>query len=169
MDSGSSGPVLVRRRRTIPQQEATILARRAAIGLAAGTVAMLAVPLHGSTSLGNSTGTPWLAFAAMGMSLGAIALATPAVIRAARLRPLASGPAGDLLADFGPLQPIATRAIGGSVTRLALVAAVALAIVIALAGVAAGDPYDGVVRGVLEGGTFLGGYAALGEYLGLRR
>lgn len=161
--------VLVRRRSTIPQQEATILARRAGIGLAAGAVAMLAVPLHGSTSLGNTTGTPWLAFVAMGVSLGAIALTVPAVIRAARLRPLASGPAGDLLADFGPLQPLATRATGGSVTRLALVAAVALAIVIALAGVAAGDPYDGILRGLLEAGAFLGGYAVLGGYLGIRR
>lgn len=160
--------VLVRRRSTIPRQEATILARRAGIGLAAGGVAMLAVPLHGSTSLGNTTGTPRLAFVAMGVSLGAIALAAPAVIRAARLRPRASGPAGDLLADFGPLRPVATRATGGSVTRLALVTAVALAIVIALAGVAAGDPSDGVLRGLLEAGAFLGGYALLGRYLAIR-
>jgi hypothetical protein len=32
-----------------------------------------------------------------------------------------------------------------------------IAIVMVLAGVAANDPYDGVVRGLLEGGAFLGG------------
>ena len=47
--------------------------------------------------------------------------------------------------------------------------AAALAIVMALAGVAASDPYDGILRGLLEGGAFLGGYAILGRYLAIRR
>jgi hypothetical protein len=44
-----------------------------------------------------------------------------------------------------------------------------LAIVIALTGVAADDPYDGILRGLLESGAFLGGYAVLGRCLGIRR
>ncbi len=39
----------------------------------------------------------------------------------------------------------------------------------ALVGAAGDDPYDGILRGVLEGGAFLSCYAALGRYLGLRR
>lgn len=92
----------------------------------------------------------------------------PAVVRAARLRPQRAGPAGDLLADLGPLQPVAARIASGSANRLALIIA-GLAIVIALAGVAANDPDDSILRGLLEGGPFLGGYAVLGRYLGIRR
>jgi hypothetical protein len=40
---------------------------------------------------------------------------------------------------------------------------------VALNGIAAGDPYDGILRGLLEGGAFLGAYAVLGRYLGIRR
>jgi hypothetical protein len=35
--------------------------------------------------------------------------------------------------------------------------------------VVADDGYDGALRGVLDGGACLLGYAALGRYLGLRR
>jgi hypothetical protein len=99
----------------------------------------------------------------------AIAAAAPAVVRAARLRPKASGEAGDLLVDLGPLRPAAARISGGSVNRLALALGAGLAIVISLAGIAANDPYDGILRGLLEGGAFLCGYAVLGRYLGIRR
>lgn len=45
----------------------------------------------------------------------------------------------------------------------------ALAIAVALAGVATNDPYDGILRGLLESGAFLAAYAALGRYLGISR
>jgi hypothetical protein len=47
------------------------------------------------------------------------------------------------------------------VNRLAFMVAAGIAIVMALAGVAADDPYDGTLRGLLEGGVFLGGYAVV--------
>jgi hypothetical protein len=53
--------------------------------------------------------------------------------------------------------------------RRALMLGAGLAIVIALTGVAADDPYDGILRGLLESGAFLGGYAVLGRCLGIRR
>ena len=65
--------------------------------------------------------------------------------------------------------PVAARIASGSVNRLAFMIAGALVIVMALAGVAANDPYDGLLRGVLEAGAFLGGYAVLGRYLAIRR
>ena len=50
--------------------------------------------------------------------------------------------------------------------RLALALGAGLAIVVSLTGIAAGDPYDGVLRGLLEGGVFLGAYAVLGSLSG---
>jgi hypothetical protein len=165
----------LRGRGTIPREEASVLARRAGIGLAAGVVTIVAFPLSqayrvhpGAVTIGSHPTNVWWPLAS---AAGVVMLlaAAPAVVRAARLRPQTAGPAGDLLADLGPLQPVAARIAGGSVNRLAFIVAAGLAIVMALAGVAANDPYDGVLRGLLEGGTFLGGYAVLGRYLSIRR
>jgi hypothetical protein len=165
----------LRDRRTIPMQEAVVLARRAGIGLAAGAVTIVAFPITQSYGVhagavaigGHSTSLWWPLASALG--LVAILAAAPAVLRAARLRPKASGEAGDLLVDLGPLRPAAASISGGSVNRLALALGAGLAISISLAGIAANDPYDGILRGLLEGGAFLGCYAALGRYLAIRR
>ncbi len=162
-------------RETIPRQEASVLARRAGVALAAGAVTIAAFPINqvyrahpGAVAIGSHPTNLWwpLASAAGLLVLFAAALA---VVRAARLRPQTAGLAGDVLADLGPLQPVAARIANGSVNRLALMIGAGLAIVVALAGVAANDPYDGILRGLLEGGAFLGGYAVLGRYLAIRR
>jgi hypothetical protein len=165
----------LRGRRAIPRQEAAVLARRAGVGLAAGAVTIVSFPITqtyrahpGVVSIGSHPTNWWWSIASV-VGLVALLAAVPAIVRAARLRPRAGGPAGDLLADLGPLQPAAARISGGSVNRLALMLGVGLAIVIALAGLAADDPYDGILRGLLECSAFLGGYAALGRYLGIRR
>jgi len=165
----------LRGRGTIPREEASVLARRAGTGLAAGVVTIAAFPLsqayrahHGAITIGSHPTNVWWPLASAAGVVMLVA-AAPAVVRAGRLRPQTAGPAGDLLADLGPLQPVATRIAGGSVNRLAFIIAAGLAIVITLAGVAVNDPYDGVLRGLLEGGAFLGGYAFLGRYLGIRR
>lgn len=159
---------------TIPRQEAAVLARRAGIGLAAGAVTILAFPISqiyrahpDAIAIGSHPTNLWwpLASAAGLVMLDA---AAPAVTRAARIRPQTAGPTGDLLTDLGPLQPVAARIASGPVNRLAFIIAAGLAIVMALAGVAANHPYDGILRGLLEGGAFLGGYAVLGRYLGIR-
>lgn len=165
----------LRGRTTIPRNEASVLARRAGVGLAAGMVTVLAFPLSqahhanpGAVTIGSHpTNILWPLASAVGMMM--LVAAAPAVVRAARLRPQAAGPAGDLLADLGPLRAVAARIANGSVDRLAAMTAAGLAIVISLAGVAANDPYDGVLRGLLEGGASLCGYAVLGRYLGIRR
>jgi hypothetical protein len=41
--------------------------------------------------------------------------------------------------------------------------------IVALAGIAQGDPFDGLIRGVFEGLACFGGYLALGRFIGLRR
>ena len=152
-----------------------MLARRAGIGLGAGAVTILAFPITqiyrahpGAVAIGSHPANLWWPLASAAGLLVLLA-AAPAVIRAARLRPQADGPAGDLLADLGPLQPLAVRTASGSVNRLAFLIGAGFVIVMALAGVAANDPYDGLLRGLLEGGAFLGGYAIFGRYLGIRR
>jgi hypothetical protein len=165
----------LRGRGTIPREEASALARRAAFGLAAGVVTIVAFPLSqayrahpGAVMIGSHPTNIWWPLASAAGVVMLIA-AAPAVVRAARLRPQTAGPAGDLLADLGALRPVAARISGGSVNRLAFIIAAGLAIVMALAGGVADDPYDGVLRGLLEGGAFLGGYAVLGRYLAIRR
>jgi hypothetical protein len=165
----------LRDRDTIPREEASVLARRAGIGLAAGVVTIVAFPLSqasrahsGAVSIGSHPMNVWWPLAsAAGVVI--LIVAALAVMRAVRLRPQTAGPAGDLLTDLGPLQPVAARIASGSVNRLALIIAAGIAIVMALAGVVINDLYDGILRGLLEGGAFLGGYAILGRYLAIRR
>jgi hypothetical protein len=86
----------------------------------------------------------------------------PAVRDAARVRPVQPGDAGDLFSDLGPLAPR-----GVSAWRFAILFSAAVAVVIALAGVAANDPYDGIARGLANGVACLACFAVLGRYLGL--
>ncbi len=160
---------------TIPRAEASVLAGRAGIGLTAGVVTILAFPLSqayrahpSAVMIGSHPTNVWWPLASAA-AVATLVAAAPAVVRATRLRPQTAGPAGKVLGDLGPLQPVAARIASGSVSRLAFIIAASLALVIALVGVAANDPSDGVLRGLLEGGAFLGGYAALGRYLGIRR
>ncbi len=165
----------LRGRDTIPREEASVLARRAGIGLAAGVATILAFPFAqayrahpGAVAIGSQPTSVWWPLASAAGVVMLVA-AVPAVARAARLRPQTVGGAGDLLADLGPLRPVASRIASGSVNRLAFIAAAGIVIAMAVAGVAANDPYDGILRALLEGSAFLGGYAVLGRYLGIRR
>jgi hypothetical protein len=152
-----------------------VLARRAGVGLAAGVVTIVAFPFSQAsraqpgalTIASHSTNVWWPLASAAGVVV--LLAAAAGVLRAARLRPQTAGPAGNLLADLGPLQPVAARIAGGSVSRLAFTIAAGIAIVMALTGVASDDPYDGILRGLLEGGAFLAAYAVLGRYLAIRR
>ena len=156
----------LRRDSVICTAEASVLARRAGVGLAAGAVTMLALP---AIALGapHAFSSAWrvYAFVATGVGVGAMLLAVPAVVAAVRVRPLVDGRAGDLFSDLGPLVP---SAVDASPWRFALLVALALAIVTAAVGVAGNDPYDGALRGLFEGAGCLAGFATLGRYLALR-
>jgi hypothetical protein len=69
---------------------------------------------------------------------------------------------------FEDLGWIVPRPLRGHPWRLALVLAGAIAVILAAAGVVQSDPYDGALRGVLDGLACLTGFALLGRYLGLR-
>jgi hypothetical protein len=151
----------------IPRPEAGVIVRRAAVGLAAGMITMagLAVAAFGLTQ-GAPSGWRTLAFASSGTGLLVLLGATPALLAAARLRPLVEGSVGDLRQDFGSLLP---PQMGRRPWMFALVVATAVAVAVAVAGVIQGDPFDGAARGLADGSACLAGFALLGRYLGLRR
>jgi hypothetical protein len=81
-----------------------------------------------------------------------------------RLRPAAEGDAGDFVDDLGPFALPSWR---GHPWRPAVLIAAGVGVAVALAGVAGSDPYDGILRGMLNAGACLVGFAALGRFLGL--
>lgn len=122
-----------------------------------------------------SAHTPWLGtlagiVATVGAQValvpGALAAAVPSLMASLRVRPAATGSAGDLFDDIGQLLP---HTLHGRPWRLALLISAGVALLIALAGVATADPFDGIARGLADGLLCLLGFATLGRYLGLWR
>ncbi|HEY3551046.1 MAG TPA: hypothetical protein VGK69_08340 [Gaiellaceae bacterium] len=141
--------------------EGRVLRRRAAVGLASGavTVSVLAALVSGRYG-GLQVSSPPLAWTTVSVAAASIAAGALVLVRAAGLRPMAEGAAGDLSFDLG---------LDADPWRLALWIAGTLALCIALAGVVQSDPIDGAVRGLGDGLVCLAGFAALGRPLGLRR
>ncbi len=156
----------LRGQRVVSRGEAVVLMRRAGVGLATGALTMIALPVMVLAAPQLLTSS-WhvVAWVAAGVGIVAIAAVSPAVIAAARVRPVADDGAEDLFSDLGPFVPAPLRS---APWRFAFVVAFALAAVITLAGVGADDPYDGLLRGVLEAAAVLAGFGLLGPYLGLR-
>ena len=150
----------LRRAGVISTAEARVLRRRAALGLAGGTmtVAVLAGLSSGRYG-GVQLSHPALAWTTVGVGAASIAAGALVLLHASRLVPVAEGPASDLSFDLGlDMDP----------WRLALGIAGAVVLCIALAGVAQADPIDGMVRAVGDGLLCLAGFALLGRPLGLR-
>jgi hypothetical protein len=163
---GAMRAIRLRRQAVIATEEAAVLARRAGVGLAAGAVTMLALPAVALT-IPHALGPGWsvMAFAGSAIGIAAIAAAAPGVVAAGRLRPQRSGPAGDLVDDLSPVVP---ARVAGSPWRVAAITSTLVTVLIAGAGVIQLDPYDGLIRGILDGGACLAGFGLLGRYLGLR-
>jgi hypothetical protein len=157
----------LRRRRSgvLAAAEATVIVRRAAVGVGAGIATMASL---GTLAISDQHYLPgaWMAFAVVAsvIGLGALGAAVPSVLAAVAVRPVAAGPAGDLFDDLGRLVP---PALQGRPWRLALAAAGVVAVIITLAGVAGSDGLDGAVRGIGDGLVCLLGFATLGRFLGL--
>ena len=156
----------LRGQRVVSRNEAVVMVRRAGVGLAAGALTMIAMPVMVLAAPHLETSS-WRAVAWISSCVGmvAIAAALPAVIAAAHVRPVADGGVGDLFSDLEPFVPAPLRS---APWRFASVVAFALAAVITLAGIGADDPYDGLLRGLLEAAAVLAGFGLLGPYLGLR-
>jgi hypothetical protein len=162
----------LRRVVVISYADALILNRRAAVGLVAGAITMMVMPLtffgfrHMGATFDHLTdpGARWFVTNLILGSVAVIGLLSllPSVLTAMRLRPSLEGEAGDIRADIGFDNPWITP------WRVALCLSGVIVIVLALTGVAADDPYDGLARGIADAGASLAGFALLGRYLGLR-
>jgi hypothetical protein len=131
--------------------ELTVLRRRAGTGLVFGVVTM------GALALSADSTPAYLSTA--GATILLVGAAVP-LVAAARFRPQLAGSAGDVFDDLGLAH--------GDPWRLALWIALAVGAAVWIAGIAQGDPIDGLVRGGFEAAACLAGFAALGRYLGLR-
>lgn len=158
--------VRLRAQHTLPAAEIRTLNRRSLVALLAGIIGVAAtIPFvlqHGERLPAWS---PAVVFAGAGISIGLMLVGMLAALRGARLRVQTAGAAGDVFDDLGPVVPHPLRAHPWS---FAFAVAAALAIVVAAAGIAGNDPYDGALRAVAEAAACLGGFAVLGRYLGLR-
>lgn len=158
----------LRRRKatTVPRAESVIILRRAATALVAGVGGMAglaAAALEYDRGVPRSSTT--LAVVLAAVAAVALVAAAPAVLSAARLRPTACGPAGDIFDDLGRLVPAPLR---GRAWLLAFVVTGVVVGVVAIAGASQNDPYDGLARAIADGLACLGCFALLGSYLGLR-
>ena len=149
----------------LPAAEATIVVRRAAVGVGAGIVSMAGlgtIAIAGRAQLSGQW--PTLAVVSAAIGTGALVATLPSVWAAARLRPVAAGPRGDLTDDLAPLLPVSLR---GRPWQLAMMTASLLALVTTMVAVPAGDAIDGAIRGLVEAVVCLAAFGTLGRYLGL--
>jgi hypothetical protein len=155
----------LRRRATVlPTEELAIIKRRTAVALAFGLVTMGALALY-AFEYRAMLADWWLTFTYVSTAAASSLLCASFVptLRAAQLRPQVAGDAGDVFDDFG------IERLRREPWRFAQLVALAVGVAVWAAGIAHGDPFDGLLRGVLEGLACFGGFAALGRYLGLRR
>lgn len=154
----------LRRESTISRADATILARRSALGLLAGAVTVAALPTA-AVAFGHAAGSTWAAFSwtLAGVGLVALAAALPPLLEMVRLRPDVDGRPGDLIDDLG-----SWARDGLTPTRFALLLSAAIVVLASVAGVLTDDPYDGALRGITDAIACMTGFIVLGRYLGLR-
>jgi hypothetical protein len=154
-----------RRERVVSAAEARIILRRVTVSLFSGLVSMVAL---GILAAERSTTAPgwWVTLAEVlaGVGTAGILLVTPAALAAARVRPTAAGPGGDLSDDLGPLLPPPLR---NQPWHIALLLAGAIFVFFTATGVLTSDPYDGALRGLMDGLACLLGFATVGRYVGL--
>jgi hypothetical protein len=154
----------LRHERVISAADATALARRSAVGLIGGLVALAALPVC-AVAFPRAAGNTWTVFAwgLAGVGVTAFAAMAPSVISSFQLRPDRGGGGGDLISDLGDWVP---RSL--TPTRCALLLALVIVVLAGVGGVFTDDPYDGIARGLADAMACLAGFAVLGRYLGLR-
>jgi hypothetical protein len=153
--------------RKLPAAEIRLMLRRTGVALGAGGGSLACAALYAfefRPGLGSAWSDAGLAAAAAASI--PVAVAAGLTARAARLRPQASGAAGDVFDDLGPLVAVRYR---DRPWAFAVVVAAAVGSVVLIAGIAQADPFDGALRALAEATACLAGFWALGKPLGLRR
>ena len=153
-----------RRVGVVARDEAVVMRRRTAVAVLAGLACLVGLAVIGLEA--NHAASWWrtLALAAAGAGVCAIAVALVHLVEALEVLPLADGSAGDIFDDLGALVPMPLR---GRPWLLAATVAGGIAVILAVAGILQSDPYDGALRGLLDGLACLAGFGLLGGYLGL--
>ncbi len=164
--SGTLALLRVVRRRNdgvFTSAERVIVNRRMSLALAAGLATMGALAVLG-IEYRHELAHSWASFTLIATLAASILLLLAAVraIRAIRLHAQVPGPAGDLFDDVGFVR------YRDQPWRFAARVALLVGLAVWVAGIAASDPIDGLLRGVFEALACLGGFAVLGRYLGLR-
>ncbi len=152
----------------LPAAEATVIVRRAAVGVLSGILTMVSLATIAIADHRFQSGT-WVTFTIVVAAVGTAGLlaSLPSIWEAARLRPVATGDAGDLFEDLGDLVMIVPPPLRGRPWRLAAVVSVGVAVAITLVAVPTQDAFDGALRGILDATACMAGFATLGRYLGL--
>lgn len=164
--SGTLALLRVVRRRNdgvFTSAERVMVNRRTSLALAAGLATMGALAVLG-IEYRHELAHWWASFTLIATLAASILLLLAAVsaIRAIRLHAQVPGPAGDLFDDVGFVR------YRDQPWRFAARVALLVGLAVWVAGIAASDPIDGLLRGVFEALACLGGFAVLGRYLGLR-
>lgn len=151
-----------RREHVLPSAELAVLNRRTGVALLAGLVTMTAFLVYAAESRGVAGWWTTLVYAGCGVSAALLVAAGTPFTATARLRPQVAGAAGGLDDD------LRLARYHGDPWRFARHVALVVLVLTAVAGVVGADPIDGLLRGVVEALACLGGFWALGRYLGLR-
>lgn len=155
---------LRRRGRVLPTPELVVIRRRTGVALTFGLATMGALALY-AYEFRVALAEWWTALTFVSTAAASVLLVGASVptARAARIRPRVAGEAGDMFDDLG-IEHLRTDP-----WRFARRLAFGVGLAVWLAGIVQSDPFDGLIRGVVEGLACLGGFAVLGRYLGLRR
>jgi len=162
----------LRRRGALPAAELSVQRWRTVVALSAGLLTLLSLAIV-AVDFSGELAAWWVGVALSGGVVLSIPLVVVGAMSVAASRPRApaGGAAETVFDDLELLTfvPVLGRApVPSRPGQLSLAVAVAAAAAVTIAGVAAGDPIDGAVRGLLEAGAVLGCYALLGGRLGLR-
>lgn len=148
-----------RRAPVLTAAEASVIVRRAVLGIAGGAITVVTLAFAAFQGRGVQWGVPEFAYTTVAVGALTLTAAAALTVRAAAFRPSREGRAGDLASDLGVDAPS---------WAIAFAISFAVVVCIAVAGVAQADPFDGLVRAAADGLLCLAGFAILGRPLGLR-
>jgi len=173
--AGSLAVVRARRVRALgvlPTAELSIQRRRTLVGVVSGTLTFVSLAVVALDVRRDVDG--WWTTGALVVSVAAVAVLGTIAVRTFRAalpvspEGAAVGTVHDDLTAVARVVPGLQNHLPATPGRLLLLTSTVTGLAVALAGLVAGDPLDGLVRGVAEGLAVVGCWALLGGPLGLR-